>query len=333
MRAQPEKKTQTILLKIESLTFNYKSQNAFKGLRNISFEIKKGEFISLLGKSGSGKTSLLKCIFGMEDLQHGKIMFLEEQVKGPSYQLLPGHPGMSLVSQDFYVLDHHSVRENIAEKLIGWSDHHKDLRIDELLRVLQLSAFEQKKAKELSSGQRQRLSIARALADFPKLLLLDEPFSNLDAALKDKILNYIRKEAAKKHSAVIMVTHHAEDTLKFSDQIFILKEGKIMQKGSPEKVFFQPKSLETALLFGKAFRVKNFPGNIKILRPEYLQESESNDGDIKLKVEENNFCGGCFEVSGNDEQKNQISFYSENPVAHDRREIYLKLRKGISGKV
>ncbi len=316
-------------LSVENISFNYPSQQSFKGIRNLSFQVEAGEFISILGKSGSGKTTLLKCIFGLEEITEGNIFFIGKKVLGPSYNLIPGEKGMSLVSQDFYVLENHTVGENISDKLSGYDNSYKHRRIKELLTVLQLKAFENKKANELSSGQRQRLSIARALAEFPRLLLLDEPFSNLDAGLKDSLLNYIRKETKKKKASVIMVTHQAEETLKFSDQIIILKEGKIVQQGSPEKVYFHPKNMEIARLFGKAFRVKDFSSDFKILRPEYFEVSNEKDSQLKVEAKDDLFCGSCFEISAEDENNNSISFYSENPVAEKRKEVFLKLRKSV----
>jgi ABC-type Fe3+/spermidine/putrescine transport system ATPase subunit len=320
------------MLNLDRVSFNYPGQSGFKGIRKISFSAGAGEFISILGKSGSGKTTLLKCIYGLEDASEGKILFQGSEVKGPSFNLVPGHEGMGLVSQEFYVLENHSVAENISDKLAGFNEAWKLKRCAGLLRLLGLKDFQNKKAKELSSGQRQRLSIARALALFPKLLLLDEPFSNLDPELKDSILDYIRKEAKKNKSTVIMVTHQAEETLKFSDRIIILKEGKIVQQGSPDEVYFHSKSIEIARLFGKAFRLKNFSSEVKILRPEYLEASDENEGSLKVSVEKDLFRGNCYEVSGTDENKNAISFYSENPMAQNRKEVYLKLREGLFRK-
>ena len=320
-------------LTVHQLFFNYPNQNAFSGLKQLSLTAKKSEFIAVLGKSGCGKSTLLKCIFGMEDVNSGEIMFCGERVYGPSRNLLPGHDGMSLVSQDFYVLENHSVTENITDKLAGYSDAYKAKRVREILNILQLKPFEFKKARELSSGQRQRLSIGRALAVFPKLLLLDEPFSNLDAGLKDSLLNYIRNEAKKNNTSVIMVTHHAEDALKFSDKIVILKDGKCIQQGKPEEVYFKPKSMEVARLFGKAFRLKNASTPNKLLRPEYFEQGTKNDSILKIEVSESSFCGGCFEVSGKDDHDNQISFYSENPIAENRKEVFLKFRENLLGKI
>lgn len=321
------------MLKIERIAFNYPSQTGFKGIRDLTFEVKAGQFFSILGKSGSGKTTLLKCIYGLEELQAGTVLFNSEAMRSPSHHLIPGHEGMGFVSQDFYVLENHSVRDNLSDRLSGFNDSYKEKRIKELLTLLQLKPFENRKAKELSSGQRQRLSIGRALADFPQLLLLDEPFSNLDPALKDTILSYIRKEAKRQKSAVIMVTHHAEEALKFSDIILVLKEGKIVQQGSPEQLYYFPKNMEIARLFGKAFRLKNVETAFKILRPEYLETTDSKDGQLKVELKDDLFCGSCFEISGTDENKNAISFYSENPMAENRKEVYLKLRKNLLRKM
>ncbi|MFN5460617.1 MAG: ABC transporter ATP-binding protein [Bacteroidota bacterium] len=326
------KNAESNFLSLNNLAFNYPNQNSFDGLKHINFEVAKGEFVAILGKSGSGKSTLLKCIYGIEDLNGGEIFFCEEKVFGPSRNLIPGTEGMSLVSQEFYVLENHTVTENILDKLAGYSNDFKLKRLKEILSVLQLKPFESKKAKELSSGQRQRLSIARALADFPKLLLLDEPFSNLDAGLKDDLLNYIRRKAKSSQTAVIMVTHQAEDALRFSDKIIVLKEGKCIQQGTPEDVYYRPKSMEVARLFGKAFRLKNAHSKIKVFRPEYFEPGNKKDNLLKIEVKENNFCGGCFEISGKDESNNSISFYSENPISENRKEVFLKLRRNLLSK-
>lgn len=321
------------MLRAEKISFNYPSQSGFKGIRELTIFADRGEFVSILGKSGSGKTTLLKCIYGLEDISCGKIIFNAEEVFGPSRNLIPGHAQMKLVSQDFYVLENHSVQENISEKLSGYNDLYKAKRINELLSILQLKAFENKKANQLSSGQRQRLSIARALADFPELLLLDEPFSNLDPVMKDAILTYIRKQAKKNKSTVIMVTHQAEETLKFSDKIIVLKEGKIVQQGAPDELYFFPKNMEVARFFGKAFRLKNFDSRLKILRPSYFEESNEKDSQLKVHTENELFCGNFYEVNGKDENKNSVSFYSENPIAQTRKEVFLKLRQNLSLKI
>src|SRR5690606_25714769 len=132
---------------------------------------------AVIGKSGSGKTTLLKCIYGLEDIQQGEILFGNEKVLGPSYNLIPGHEAMKLVSQEFYVLENHTVEENIFDKLIGYTNEDKLKRSIKILNLLELTSLRNTRAKHLSSGQKQRVAIARALAVVPQVLLLDEPFS------------------------------------------------------------------------------------------------------------------------------------------------------------
>ena len=140
---------------------------------------------------------------------------------------MPGNENMKFVSQDYYVLENHTVEENISDKLSGYTNEYKIERINNLLKILDLKKIKDKKAIDLSSGQKQRVSIARALADFPKLLLLDEPFSNLDLQLKDNIFTYIRNTIDKNNSSCILVTHQPEEALRYSSEIIIMEEETI----------------------------------------------------------------------------------------------------------
>jgi len=121
------------ILRVNKISFNYSSANAFKGISSVSLSISPGKILAIIGKSGSGKTTLLKCIYGLEDLQDGNITINNELVLGPSFNLIPGHKDMRLVSQDFYVLDNHTVEENIKDKLIGYKDEYKQKRVNQLL--------------------------------------------------------------------------------------------------------------------------------------------------------------------------------------------------------
>lgn len=142
---------------------------------------------------------------------------------------MPGHPEMKLVSTGFALLEHHTVYENIAEMLIGYHDEYKQKKIGELLRLTEMAAMRDKKVNTLSDGQRQRVALAKALCVFPKLLLLDEPFSNLDIITKEKIFTYIKKKLKQNNSSCVIVSHRLDEVLKNADYLGIVRNGKLLQ--------------------------------------------------------------------------------------------------------
>lgn len=165
----------------------------------------------------------------MNDLHEGEIFFEEKRVLGPAYNLLPGHSEMKLVSTGFALLEHHTVYENIADVLGGYHDDYKKKKITELLRLTEMVNFSGKKVQTLSDGQRQRVALCKAICLFPKLLLLDEPFSNLDIILKEKIFTYIKKKLKQHGSSCIIVSHRLDEVLKTADYLGIMKDGKLIQ--------------------------------------------------------------------------------------------------------
>ncbi len=183
----------------------------------------------IAGKSGSGKTTLLKSVYGLHDLHAGEIHFEENLVLGPAHNLMPGHSDMKLVSTGYALLEHHTVYENIADMLIGYHDDYKKKKITELLRLTEMTTMRDKKVNTLSDGQRQRVALSKALCMFPKLLLLDEPFSNLDIISKERIFTYIRKKLKQNHSSCIIVSHRLDEVLKNADYLAIMKNGKLVQ--------------------------------------------------------------------------------------------------------
>jgi iron(III) transport system ATP-binding protein len=287
----------------------------------LSFELEKGEILSLLGPSGGGKTTLIKCIYGLEDLASGEIVFNKQKILGPAYNLMPGYKDMKLVSQDYYVLDNHSVEENIKDMLVGLSDDYKARRNQKLLKLLDLVPLKDLKAKNLSSGQKQRVAIARALALFPKLLLLDEPFSNLDKILKDKLFDFIIKEVRKKHCSVILITHQGEEALKYSDYIGVVINGKIAQLGSKESVYYKPRNLKVAKLMGdyNILAYDEFEASSSyfkqkkktLLRPDRFAMNESKKGsDLVVNYVNHFFNGKCYEVLTETNSGKELLFYS-----------------------
>ena len=190
----------------------------------------------MVGKSGSGKTTLLKCIYGLHDLQSGTITFNKTRVLGPAYNLIPGQADIKLVSTGYALLEHHTIYENIADVLIGYHDDYKKKIINELLRLTEMTPFRDKKVNTLSDGQRQRVALAKAIAIFPKLLLLDEPFSNLDIILKEKIFTYIKKKLKQHKASCIIVTHRLDEVLSSADYLGVIKNGSLVQIDTYKKI-------------------------------------------------------------------------------------------------
>lgn len=151
---------------------------------------------------------------------------------GPAFNLMPGHADMKLVSTGYALLEHHTVYENIADMLIGYHDDYKKRKIGELLRLTEMTAMGDKQVHTLSDGQRQRVALAKALCLFPKLLLLDEPFSNLDIITKEKIFSYIKKKLRQHNSSCIIVSHRLDEVLKNADFLGIMRNGKMVQLDS-----------------------------------------------------------------------------------------------------
>lgn len=324
------------MLSLKKINFNYFANSTFKGIVNVSLQLQEEKILAIIGKSGSGKTTLLKCIYGLEDLQTGEITIDNKRVLGPAYNLIPGHEDMRFVSQDFYVLDNHTVEENITDRLIGYTNEYKNKRANQLLRLLDLMPYKNNKAIHLSSGQKQRVAIARALAEIPKLLLLDEPFSNLDLPLRDKIFTYIRQQLNKKKASCILVTHQPEEALRYADETAVMAEGKLIQHAPTFNVYYQPKNKQVAALMGRYFTLQQgdlisnkikLPKQQTYIRPNQLQ-IVSNNADALIEVVVSNifFNGYGFEYFANTPLGNEIYFYSKDNIIEIEEKVWLTVK-------
>ena len=235
------------MLKVKSL--HYKYAKSFQ-LKDISFELNSGEILGVIGESGCGKTTLLKLIFGKLDKDSGELYWGNDEILGPSRQLIAGKEDFKYVTQEFELMPYISVLENIIKPL---SRQHLDKNIkraEELLDVLDLNTLKDKKVKNLSGGQKQRVALAQALAKKPKLLLLDEPFSHIDSYFKNELKRKLFKFIKDENITCIIATHDKADVLPFSDKILVLKTGKMLDFKSPETLYKNPKSSYVAGLFG-----------------------------------------------------------------------------------
>lgn len=238
------------MLKADRVSYLYPQRQPKRGVQSISLELKPNERIALTGPSGSGKTTLMKLLYGLLSPDKGKVTFNNELLRGPHQKLIPGHDAMALVHQQDGVLEKYTVKENLDQLLRHLSQREQRKRINRLLRLVELYAVRHRKADELSGGQRQRLNIARALAREPEMLLLDEPFSQNDRVVQERLLAAILEFQSEWNFGLLYATHDPEEALKLSDRVVYLENGKLQQVASPEAMYFMPHSIEIARYFG-----------------------------------------------------------------------------------
>jgi multiple sugar transport system ATP-binding protein len=242
------------ILTINNLTKQYQETQA-SGIRNISFSIKKGDIVAIIGESGSGKSTLLKCIYGLLKPDEGQVLFEGRRVYGPDEQLIPGHPEMKMVTQDFSLNIYAKVYDNIASMLSNTDVAAKESKTNAVMHHLHIHHLAGKKITELSGGEQQRVAIAKALVSDTKILLLDEPFSQVDYLLKNELRADIKRLAKETGLTIILVSHDPTDGLFLSDQLLILKQGELLQTDTPENVYQHPSNLYTAQILGNAVNI------------------------------------------------------------------------------
>ncbi|KMQ60555.1 ABC transporter [Chryseobacterium sp. BLS98] len=238
-----------MLLEINNLYFSHtKDKPLFQNL-NLGFE--EGRIIALAGESGCGKSTLLNLIYGLLDWESGEIIFNGTRLLGPKGNLVPGEAEMKLVAQNFDLMPYATVAENVGKFISNINLAQKKATVMELLEVVGLQEFAHVLPKYLSGGQQQRVAIARALSVLPKLLILDEPFSNLDfprkIELRERLFRYVKQHRI----SLIISTHELQDIMPWLDQIVILKDGRLIQNDSPEETYKSPYNTYVARLFGE----------------------------------------------------------------------------------
>lgn len=225
-----------------------KSFDKVNVLKNINLEINEGEIISLLGPSGCGKSTTLKIIAGILELDEGDILF-----DGASVKNIPtGKRDAAIVSQDYLLFPHMNVFENIefGLKMKKVKKEARVKKVQELVELVKLNDYKSKYPSELSGGQQQRVAIARTLAISPKVLLLDEPFSNLDISLRNEMRDFVLNLQKKLEITTILVTHDKEEALMMSDKVAVMLDGEIKQYDTPSNLYENPNSKEVANIFG-----------------------------------------------------------------------------------
>ncbi|MEP1519691.1 ABC transporter ATP-binding protein [Ascidiaceihabitans sp.] len=239
----------------------------FKAVNDISLDIRKGEFLTLLGPSGSGKTTLLMMIAGFLDISEGDIALDSASIaKVPAEKRYFG-----MVFQGYALFPHMSVRDNIGYALSVRKRPKAEIkaRVDEMLELVQLQEFADRKPGQLSGGQQQRVALARALCFAPPVLLLDEPLGALDKKLRVEVQEQLKDIHRRVGTTFIYVTHDQEEALSMSDRIVIMRDGAIEQVGTPKELYERPNSAFTASFLGKSNFIQA-NGKICALRPEKI---------------------------------------------------------------
>jgi iron(III) transport system ATP-binding protein len=237
------------LLKVKNLTKSFDANGPV--VDSLEFQVKEEEIFALLGPSGCGKTTCLRLIAGFEHAESGEIILEDKIIESPEKHVAPQDRGIGFVFQDYALFPHLSVIENVAFGLTNIPKYKRHVFAEEVLCRTGMGDFKDRNPSELSGGQQQRVALARAIAPKPKLVLLDEPFSNLDARLRDTTRKEVRDILKKAGMSALLVTHDQEEALSFADRIAVMNEGKIEQIGTPEEVYYEPKTKFVAQFLGR----------------------------------------------------------------------------------
>lgn len=289
------------LLRLSGIT---KQLNGKIVLNDISFSQQSFQKIAIAGETGAGKTSLLKIIAGLVQPGGGAVLFENKKLLGPDEKLIPGHEAIAYISQALELRNNYRIEEEL--------DYTNRLTAEEAATIFDICCIThllKNRTDEVSGGERQRIIIARALIASPKLLLLDEPFSNLDTAHKQLMKSVIDEITTKLKTTCILVSHDPLDVLSWSESIIVIKNGMVVQQGNPQHVYLQPLNEYVAGLFGKYnlintehkqflpwLKNKGSHGKNLFIRPEKLFISTAGDNAIKGTINKITFFGSYSEI-------------------------------------
>jgi ABC-type Fe3+/spermidine/putrescine transport system ATPase subunit len=237
-----------MMLEIKDISFTYIEKPV---IENISFTIPKGQNTAIIGESGCGKSTLLKLIYGLYNLDSGEITYNGSPILGLKYNIVAGEDYIKYLAQDFDLMPYITVEENVGKFLSNMYPEEKKLRVQELLDMVEMTAFAKVKAKFLSGGQQQRVALARVLALEPEILLLDEPFSQIDSFRKNSLRRNLFRYLKDKSVTCIIATHDSTDALAFSDETIVIQDGKLVVKANSKTLYENPANKYIASLFGE----------------------------------------------------------------------------------
>lgn len=311
------------MLVVKNISFAYIENPV---IENISFEITKGQNVAVIGESGCGKSTLLKLLYGLYNLDNGEIFYDDNPILGPKYNLIPGEDYIKYLAQDFDLMPYITVEENVGKFLSNIYKAEKKARVQELLEMVEMTEFAKVKAKYLSGGQQQRVALARVLALEPEILLLDEPFSQIDSFRKNSLRRNLFNYFKKKQITCIIATHDSTEALSFSDETIVLQNGKLIAKGNSRELYDNPPSYYVASLFGEVNELKlshfsdlEEADRTLLLYPHQLKVVE--EGKMKAIVKQCYFKGSHYLVKAAFERK--AIFFEHHSELELNKEVIL----------
>lgn len=314
------------MLEIKNISFTYTETPV---IEEVSFTIGKGQNTAIIGESGCGKSTLLKLIYGLYDLNSGSITYNEKPILGPKYNLVPGEDYIKYLAQDFDLMPYITVEENVGKFLSNMFPEEKKLRVQELLDMVEMTAFAKVKAKFLSGGQQQRVALARVLALEPEILLLDEPFSQIDSFRKNSLRRNLFKYLKDKEVTCIIATHDSTDALSFSDETIVVQNGKVVAKGDSKTLYENPTTKYIASLFGEVnelrltqlIDVEPEADRLLLLYPHQLKVVEN--GMMQVVVKQCYFKGSHYLIKAAFERR--AIFFEHDTELAVNQEVHLML--------
>lgn len=304
------------MLEVKGISFSYQEKPTIK---SVSFSLEKGKNLAIIGESGCGKSTLLKLIYGLYDLDEGKLFWNDAEILGPKFNLIPGVDAMKYLAQDFDLMPFITVAENVGKYLSNIYPEKKSERIAALLEIVEMSEFAQVKAKNLSGGQMQRVALARVLAKEPEVLLLDEPFSHIDSFRKNSLRRKLFRYVREKQITTIFATHDSSDVLAFADKVIILKDGQLLEHDTPKSVYNHPKSKYIASLFGDVNEVE-IEGKKTFIYPNQFEiVAKSN---LQVEVINSYFLGSHYLIEAN--FKGKSIFFDSHEDKQPKTVLHLK---------
>ncbi len=291
-------RTGLLLIHGEHVSRSFAGKGPIVAINSLSFGIPEGKVTAIIGESGSGKSTLLKLIYGLLEPDNGEIRYRGWRVPGPREKLIPGHEAMRMVSQGFDDLNTYAnVWDNVASQLSNTDLDVKFSETEASLRRLRIAHLAKQRIADLSGGEKQRVALARALVNNPEVLLMDEPFNQVDASFRDTLQRDIRSIVEETGLTVVLVSHDPAEVLAMADELIVLKGGRLAASGRPAQLYLQPPNAYTARLLAKSNIVEAAEARLLdidthtavAIHPEWLSFTGSKHG--RFTIQDTQFKG------------------------------------------